>query len=75
MDNLKNDFTKRIIQQVFVVLATAATAALITFIQAIAVETGGCVTPILSPTDSGFLGGTLKVAHSLFQASRHQNIL
>ena len=75
MDNSQKPFLKQLLAQTTAVLVTAGIAALITFVQTLGLGTEGCKAVEISSTDAGFLGGTLKVAHTLFQQMRHHTTI
>ena len=69
------DFFKNIATQAGAIILAALGAAIITFIQSIAIQTGACEAPINQVNEAGFLGAALKGLHSAYLAVHMRNIL
>lgn len=70
MQTINQPFLKSVASQVTAILIAALGAAAITFLQALAAQSGACPMPVTDPTQAGVLGAAIKSAHSAFTMNR-----
>ena len=69
MANTKETFLRQIAVNLSAIIIAALGAALITFLQSIASQTGVCPIPSGSPVEAASLAALLKTAHWTFHAA------
>lgn len=69
MHNNQTSFSKQVGAQITAILLAAGAAAIFTFFQSLASQTGICATPSLDPIETSSLAAFLKTIHSTFLLS------
>lgn len=64
MKDSESSFLRGVATQATAILLAALGAGAIAFIQSIAIQTGACVPPAVTPEEAGALGGLFKAVHT-----------